>query len=60
MIMDFWCEGCQHALVCSIKEKHLDKFTLGEDEKKFTGVDIQMIKCKSFDKFKNDDDVEDE
>lgn len=57
-IFDSMCEKCQHSIVCSIKEKSLDKFAIEEGEKKYLGVDVTMMSCKSFNIFINEENEE--
>ena len=57
-IFNSMCDKCQHSIVCSIKEKSLDKFAVEKGEKKYLGVDITMESCKSFNIFVDEENEE--
>lgn len=51
MIQNNLCETCEHGLVCG-KLKTLKKFD--NNEKTYIGVDIEMLECRDFMEFEDD------
>jgi len=47
VIKNFLCEGCIHNFLCRYKDA-IDKFD--DDAKKPMGIDIEILKCASYDK----------